>query len=64
MLNIVICWQVCYTSCGGVGHGQQLTRKGPGEVGCALEVDGRALEEAGGLECTQEELVRRIRRRE
>ena len=62
--------------CGAVGHGQQLTRKGPGEVvshaldeagGCALAVDGRALDEAVGQEhgrkCTQEELVRGIEKR-
>ena len=52
-------YKVCYTRWGAVGHGQQLTRIGPGEVvshaldeagGCALEVDGRVLDEAGGQE--------------
>ena len=61
---------------GAVGHGQQLTRIGSGEVGshaldeaggCAFEVEGRARDEAGGQEhgrkCTQEERMRGDERR-
>ena len=47
--------------CGAVGHGQVGSHAPDEAGGCALEVDGRALDEAGGQEhgrkCTQEDLV-------